>query len=74
MKRYRSNTENEKKESFNDVPSDEEMNKYKDFGKLKHNYEKMTDPIYKRPIYRYRKGFLIILLVLLVLWLLMEFA
>jgi hypothetical protein len=74
MTRYHANTDSDKKESFNDAPSEKEMSKYKDFGKLKYNYERMTRPIYKRPIYRYRKGFLIILLVLLVLWLIMEFG
>ncbi len=74
MKRYSSNTKNNKKESFNDVPSEEEMSKYKDFGKLKHNYEKMTEPVYKRPIYRYRKGFLMILLILIILYLILEFG
>ncbi len=74
MTRYHTNTDKEKKGSFNDVPSDEEMNKYKDFGKLTHNYQRMTEPLYKRPIYRYRKGFLIILLVLIILWLILEFG
>ncbi len=74
MKRYHSNTETDKKESFNDVPSEEEMGKYKDFGKLKHNYQKLTEPVYKKPIYRYRKGFLMILLILLILWLVLEFG
>jgi hypothetical protein len=74
MARYHANTDQEKKESFNDVPSKEDMNKYKDFGKLTHNYQRMTKPLYQRPIYRYRKGFLIILLILLVLWLIMEFG
>ena len=74
MTRYHANTDKKKKESFNDVPSKEDMNKYKDFGKLTHNYQRMTKPLYQRPIYRYRKGFLIILLILLVLWLIMEFG
>ena len=74
MTRYHVNTDTDKKGSFNDIPSDEEMSKYKDFGKLTHNYQRMTEPLYKRPIYRYRKGFLIILLVLLILWLVMEFG
>lgn len=74
MTRYHANKESGKDGSFNDVPSDEEMNKYKDFGKLTHNYERMTNPLYKRPIYRYRKGFLMILLVLLLLWLILEFS
>lgn len=74
MTRYHSNTETDKKSSFNEVPSEEEMSRYKDFGKLTHNYQRMTEPLYKRPIYRYRKGFLIILLVLLVLWLIIEFG
>ncbi len=74
MKRFQAHTEHEKKESFNDLPSEEEMNKYKDFGKLTHNYERMTKPLYKRPIYRYRKGFLMILLILIVLYLILEFG
>lgn len=74
MTRYHANTETDKKSSFNDIPSDEEMSKYKDFGKLTHNYQRMTEPLYKRPIHRYRKGFLMILLVLLILWLIIEFG
>lgn len=74
MARYHANTDQEKKESFNDVPSEKDMSKYKDFGKLTHNYERMTEPLYKRPIYRYRKGFLMILLILLLLWLILEFG
>lgn len=74
MARYHANTNQEKKESFNDVPSTEDMNKYKDFGKLTHNYQRMTKPLYKRPVYRYRKGFLMILLILLLLYLIIEFG
>lgn len=74
MARYHANTDQEKKESFNDVPSEKDMSKYKDFGKLTQNYERMTKPLYKRPIYRYRKGFLMILLILLLLWLILEFG
>lgn len=74
MARYHANTDQEKKESFNDVPSQEEMSKYKDFGKLTHNYQRMTKPLYKRPLFRYRKGFLMILLILLLLCLIIEFG
>jgi hypothetical protein len=74
MTRYHANTETDKKSSFNEVPSEEEMNRYKDFGKLTYNYQRATKPLYKRSIYRYRKGFLIILLVLIVLLLILEFG
>jgi hypothetical protein len=74
MARYHANIDQEKKESFNDVPSEKEMSKYKDFGKLTHNYQRMTKPLYKRPIYRYRNGFLMILLILLLLYLIIEFG
>ena len=74
MTRYHANTDNEKKESFNDTPSEKEMSKYKDFGKLTHNYERMTKPLYKRLLYKYRKGFMMILLILLLLWLILEFG
>jgi len=74
MTRYHANTDQEKKESFNDVPSEEEMSKYKDFGKLTHNYQRMTKPLYKRPLHKYRKGFLIILLIFLLLYLISEFG
>jgi hypothetical protein len=74
MTRYHANTDQEKKESFNDVPSQEEMNKYKDFGKLTHNYQRMTKPLYQRPFYKYRKGFLMILLILVLLYLITEFG
>ena len=74
MTRYHANTDQEKKESFNDVPSQEEMSKYKDFGKVTHNYQRMTKPLYKRPLHKYRKGFLMILLILILLYLITEFG
>jgi hypothetical protein len=54
-----------------DLP-DEQINKHKDFKKLMYNYQSATKPLYKTPLYKYRKVFVIILLVLLVMFILVE--
>jgi len=54
-----------------DLP-DEQINKHKDFKKLMYNYQSATKPLYKTPLYRYRKVFVIILLVLLVMFIIVE--
>jgi hypothetical protein len=54
-----------------DIP-DEQINKHKDFKKLMYNYQSATKPLYKTPLYKNKKVFLIILLVLLVMFLITE--
>lgn len=51
---------------------DEQINKHKDFKKLMYNYQSATRPLYKTPLYRNRKVFLIILLILLVMFVIVE--
>lgn len=58
---------------FNTNPkklSDEQINKHKDFKKLAYNYQKATKPLYKTPLYKNKKVFLILLLILLIMFLL----
>ena len=45
--------------------SDEQINKHKDFKKLIYNYETATKPLYKTPLNKNKKVFLVILLILL---------
>ena len=54
-----------------DLP-DEKINKHKDFNKLMYNYQSATKPLYKTPLYKNRKVFIIILLILLVMFVIVE--
>lgn len=54
-----------------DLP-DEQINKHKDFKKLMYNYQSATKPLYKTPLYKNKKVFLIILLILLVMFVVVE--
>lgn len=73
MKQYKKNS-GASKGSFNQTPSEKEMSRYKDFGKLVHNYERATEPLYRRLLYRNRKRFLGLLLILIILYLVFEFG
>ncbi len=55
-------------------PREDQIARHKDFGKIMHNYQRMTNPLYRTPLYRYRKVFLVVLLVLLVAWLISEYG
>ncbi|MCX6311579.1 MAG: hypothetical protein NT084_08060 [Bacteroidetes bacterium] len=55
-------------------PREDQIERHKDFGKVMQNYQRMTNPLYKTPLYRYRKLFLIVFLVLFVAWLVAEFG
>ena len=55
-------------------PREEQIARHKDFGKVMQNYQKMTHPLYRTPLYRYRKIFLIVVLVLLVAFIVAEFG
>jgi hypothetical protein len=52
--------------------SDEQINKHKDFNKLMYNYQQGTTPLYKTPLYKNKKVFIIILLILLVTFVVVE--
>ncbi|MCW3102682.1 MAG: hypothetical protein JWO09_1122 [Bacteroidetes bacterium] len=54
-----------------DLPEDR-INKHKDFKKLMYNYQSATKPLYKTPLYKNKKVFLIILLILLVMFVIVE--
>ena len=54
-----------------DLP-DEQINKHKDFNKLMYNYQSATKPLYKTPLYKNRRVFIIILLILLVMFVIVE--
>jgi hypothetical protein len=55
-------------------PREEQIARHKDFGKVMQNYQRMTNPLYRTPLYRYRKLFIAVLLVLVVAWLAAEFG
>ncbi len=54
-----------------DLP-DEQINKHKDFKKLIYNYQTATKPLYKTPLYKNKKVFIVILLILLVMFVIIE--
>ncbi|MBL0330162.1 MAG: hypothetical protein IPP64_12265 [Bacteroidetes bacterium] len=54
-----------------DLP-DEQINKHKDFKKLMYNYQSATKPLYKTPLYKNKKVFIVILLILLVMFVIIE--
>lgn len=54
-----------------DLP-DEQINKHKDFKKLIYNYQSATKPLYKTPLYKNKKVFIVILLILLVMYVIIE--
>jgi hypothetical protein len=54
--------------------SDEKINKHKDFKKLYYNYHRATKPLYKTPIYKDKKVFLALLLILLLTYIIAEYT
>ncbi|MDQ3111657.1 MAG: hypothetical protein M3R17_17345 [Bacteroidota bacterium] len=55
-------------------PREDQIARHKDFGKVMQNYQRMTNPLYRTPLYRYRKVFIAVLLALIVAWLVAEFG
>lgn len=55
-------------------PSDEKIDRHKDFGKLQANYNRMTKPLYKTPLYKNPKVFLVLLLILVLAYVIAEFT
>lgn len=47
------------------LPDDAEINKYKDFGKLVHNYQRATKPLYHKPLYKQPKVFIFLVMIVL---------
>lgn len=52
--------------------SDEKILKHRDFKKLRANYDKAVRPLYKTPLYRDKKAFLALLLILLLTYIIAE--
>ena len=52
--------------------SDEQIVKHKNFNKLMHEYQDATKPLYKTPLYKNKKVFLVILIILLITFLISE--
>ena len=59
-----------------DTLTEEEIKSTKDFKKLTYRYQKATTPLHKTPVYKfkYRKVFMAILLVAIIIWLLILFS
>lgn len=55
-------------------PTDEHINRHKDFARLQANYQRMTKPIYKTPLYKNPKVFLVLLLILVMAYIIAEFT
>ncbi len=68
MKEYKINNEQEPK-----VPSSETIAKYKNFRQLSHEYDRLTKKP-KVPLYRDKKAFLVLLLIVLMAFVLAQIA
>jgi hypothetical protein len=52
--------------------SAEKIDKHKDFKRLRANYDEAVKPLYKRPLYKDKKAFIVILIIALLAYLLSE--
>ena len=68
MKKYKLN-----KDKKPVLPSKEKMDKQKDFGKLFHQYENFTKRP-KKPIYKDPKYFLFLMIIVVIVYLISEYA
>lgn len=53
-------------------PSDAEIARYMDATRLKYNYVRAKELLHRKPIYKDRRAFLVILIIVLLAWLLSE--
>lgn len=53
-------------------PTDSELLRYKDGGRLLYNYQKAASLLHRRPIYRDPRAFLVLLVIVLLAWLISE--
>ncbi len=53
-------------------PADTESGRYRDFGKLLYAHQRVTRPLYRRPLYKDPRAFLVILLIVLITILIAE--
>lgn len=56
------------------LPGDDEISKYKDFGKLIHNYQRATKPLYNKPLYKQPKVFIFLVVIVLLALLISHLA
>jgi len=68
-RRYRISPEGRGKE-----PGGEEVLRYRDAGKLLHNYQRALFMVHRRPLYKDPKAFLVIVLIVLLAWFISEMA
>lgn len=67
MSRYvKDQGDKDRQKGFNDTPPEDEMLKYKNFGKLIHNHQKLTKSIVRKPLYRDWRTAMTIILILVV--------
>lgn len=55
-----------------ETPPQEDLSKYKDFGKVVTGYQKLTHDIHRKPLYKDRRLFLFVVIALLLLYLIFE--
>ena len=53
-------------------PTDAELLRYKDSGKLLYNYQRATTMLHRRPLYKDRKAFIALVLIVLLAWFISE--
>lgn len=53
-------------------PSDAEIARYMDAARLKYNYVRAKELLHRKPIYKDRRAFLVILIIVLLAWLISE--
>jgi hypothetical protein len=56
----------------NPAPSTGQIDRHKDFKKLKANYEEAVKPLYKKKLYKDMRAFIVVLIILLLTYLLVE--
>lgn len=62
------------REKGSPAPEEQDVSRYKDVGKLMYAYQRATQPLYKRPLYKDPKAFLAILIIVLLAILLADVA
>jgi hypothetical protein len=53
-------------------PPADRIDRHKDFKKLKANYDEAVKPLYKKPLYRDKRAFIVILIIALLTYVLVE--
>lgn len=53
-------------------PTDNELARYRDSGKLLHNYQRARSLMHRKPLYKDPKAFLALLLIVLLAWFISE--